>query len=208
MRVTPAARDSMNGPITHRSQSDGRPVERYSGVAQALHWATAILVLTAFIYGPGGSEERVYSAARDFDRKLHETLGAAVLTLVAVRLLWRTVDTRPDADTARGMAIVARVTHGALYALLFAVPLTAIAGAWLEGHALTLLGGIAIPPVLTLAHDRGATIARIHTWLGDTILWVAGFHALAALFHHVVLRDDVLVSMLPRWLPLRRPERG
>jgi cytochrome b561 len=51
----------------------------------------------------------------------------------------------------------------------------------------------------------GATIARIHTWLGDAILWLAGLHALAGLYHHVVLKDGVLASMLPRWLPLRRP---
>jgi len=32
--------------------------DRYGGVAQAFHWIVAILVLVAFIYGPGGSEER------------------------------------------------------------------------------------------------------------------------------------------------------
>jgi cytochrome b561 len=185
------------------NQNASSDVERYSGVAQSFHWATAILVLIAFIYGPGGSEQRVYSAARDFDRQLHETLGLTVLTLVALRLLWRAFDTRPDPDTARWMTIVARATHVALYLLLFAVPFTAIAGAWLEGHPLTLLGKIEVAPALPLAHDRGAIVARIHTWLGDTILWVAGFHALAALFHHFVVGDDVLASMLPRWFPLR-----
>ena len=57
---------------------------RYGAVAQALHWATVIFVLIAFIYGPGGSEERIYAAARDFDRQLHETLGLCVLALVVV----------------------------------------------------------------------------------------------------------------------------
>jgi cytochrome b561 len=176
-----------------------RPVERYGGVAQSFHWATAILVLIAFIYGPGGSEQRVYSAARDFDRQLHETLGLSVLTLVVLRLLWRAVDTRRDPRPAGWMDVVAKATHVALYVLLFAVPFTAIAGAWLEGHPLTLLAKIEIPPALALAHDSGETIARIHTWLGDAILWVAGFHALAALFHQFALKDDVLESMLPRW---------
>jgi len=40
-------------------------------------------------------------------------------------------------------------------------------------------------------------IASIHTWLGDAILWIAGVHAAAALYHHFVLRDRVLRSMLP-----------
>jgi cytochrome b561 len=189
--------------IEHRSG------ERYGAVAQLLHWATAVLVLIAFIYGPGGSEQRVYSAARDFDRQLHETLGMSVLALVALRLAWRVFDARPvHLQMVRWMEIAAKAVRVALYVLLFAVPLTAIAGAWLEGHPLTLLGGIEIPPALALSHDVGAVIARIHTWLGDTILWGAGLHALAALFHHFVLKDRVLESMLPAGLADRLGRRG
>jgi len=77
----------------------------------------------------------------------------------------------------------------------------------LEGHPVTLLAGIEIPSALVLAHDTGATIASIHTWLGDAILWVAGLHALAGLYHHFVLKDDVLESMLPPWLPFSNPKR-
>jgi cytochrome b561 len=46
----------------------------------------------------------------------------------------------------------------------------------------------------------GSTIATNHTWLGDVILWVAGFHAMATLFHQFILKDGVLASMLPAWL--------
>jgi len=178
---------------------------RYGAVAQALHWVTAILVLIAFIYGPGGSEQRVYSPARDLDRQLHETLGFCVFALVVLRVLWRIVDTRPDPpQVARWMGIAATAVQLALYLLLFALPITAIAGAWLEGHPLTLLAGVKIQPLLGLSHNVGAAIAEIHTWLGDAILWLAGFHALAALYHHFILKDGVLASMLPRWAPLRQ----
>jgi hypothetical protein len=73
-----------------------------------------------------------------------------------------------------------------------------IAGAWLEGHPLTLLGGVEVAPRIGELHDLGATIATIHTWLSDAILWLAGVHAIAALCHHFVLKDRVLLSMLPR----------
>ena len=88
------------------------------------------------------------------------------------------------------------------------MPLTAITGAWLEGHPLTLLAGVQIAPVLRVSHDLGSQIAEIHTWLGDVMLWLAGFHALAALCHHFVLRDGVLVSMLPRWSGARNLDRN
>lgn len=175
---------------------------RYGRVAQFFHWATAILVLVAFIYGPGGSEQRVYLPVRDFERQLHETLGLCVLALVALRLLWRLFDTRPVAeDLSPWMNFMSKVVQGALYLLLFGVPLTAVAGAWLEGHPLTLLAGIQIPPPIGTSHDLGATIATVHSWLGDTILWLAGLHAVASIYHHFFLRDGVLVSMLPRWMP-------
>jgi cytochrome b561 len=177
---------------------DHRSTTRYGAIAQVLHWLTAILILVAFLYGPGGSEQRVYSAARDAERQLHETLGVCVLVLVALRLAWRALDTRPEpVQVARWMGLAAKVVQAALYLLMFAVPLTAIAGAWLEGHPLTLLGGVHVGPWLAESHDLGGSISELHTWLGDAILWIAGLHALAALYHHYVLKDGVLRSMLP-----------
>jgi len=187
------------------SAAPPRDPARYGGIAQALHWLTAIVVLVAFIYGPGGSEQRVYSTARDFDRQLHETLGLTVFALVLLRVLWRLVDRRPAPPiVARWMDIASKAVQSGLYVLLFALPITAITGAWLEGHPLTLLGGMEIAPRLGLAHDLGATIAKVHTWLGDAIMWLAGFHALAALYHHFIVGDGVLVSMLPRWIARQR----
>jgi len=95
------------------------------------------------------------------------------------------------------MGLAATSVRVALYILLLVVPLTAISGAWLEGHALTFLGGVVIPAPVGKLHSLGATIAEVHTWLGDVILWVAGAHAAAGLFHHYVLKDGVLLSMLP-----------
>jgi cytochrome b561 len=184
---------------------------RYDPLAQALHWITAIVVLIAFIYGPGGSEQRVYSAARDFDRQLHETLGLTVLTLVVLRLGWRAVASRPQPPSVpRWMDVTAGIVQGALYVLLFALPATAIAGAWLEGHPLTLLVGVEVGSPIAESHRVGAAIARLHTWLGDAIMWLAGAHALAALYHQFVLKDGVLASMLPSALRLRagRDEAG
>ena len=172
---------------------------RYGAVAQSLHWLTAILVVTAYTFSLGGNELRVYSPAGDFDRQLHESLGLSVLGIVLLRLLWRAFDARPeDAPMPHWMRLLSKATHGLLYALLLGVPLTAIAGAWLEGHPVTLLGSVAIGPFLAPAHDLGQSIASIHTWLGDAILWVAGLHAAAALYHHFILKDRVLLSMLPR----------
>jgi cytochrome b561 len=84
-----------------------------------------------------------------------------------------------------------------LYVLLIAAPVSAIVGAWLAGHPLTLWGFGNIGPMLSPVHDVGLSLAALHQTLGDMILWVAGLHAVVALFHHFFLRDSVLLSMLP-----------
>ena len=181
-----------------------KPNRRYGAFAQALHWITALLVLFAFIYGPGGSEQRVYEASVDFDRQLHETLGLCVFVLTVLRVLWWTINRRPPPpQLPRSMEIASRATQWGLYLLLFALPLTGILSAWLEGHPLTLLLGAQVGPLFSPSHDLGVRIASLHGWLGDAILWLAGLHALAALYHHFIRKDDVLASMLPRSLKLR-----
>ncbi|HEX7641849.1 MAG TPA: cytochrome b [Burkholderiaceae bacterium] len=183
-------------------------ISRYGLVAQSLHWITAALVLAAFTLGPGGSEEHVYAATRDGDRRLHETLGIMVFFISAVRLAWAAVDRRPDPALAHPwMDSASRIVQGGLYLLLFAVPLTAITGAWLENHPLTLVGGFNIIAPFAADHALGAMIAEAHGWLGDAILWLAGLHAAAAVYHHWMLGDRVLVSMLPDWLERRLPAR-
>jgi cytochrome b561 len=54
------------------------------------------------------------------------------------------------------------------------------------------------------AYDPG-NVRALSRWMrgwhgtaANTILIIAGLHAAAALFHHYLLRDDVLRRMLPR----------
>jgi cytochrome b561 len=173
---------------------------RYGIMAQLFHWLTVVLVGTAYIVSPGGREERVYSAAFDSARQTHETIGIFVFALVLLRILWRLFEPAPEpAPMAPWMTYSASAAHLALYALLLAIPLTAIAGAWLEAHPITIFGIGNVGPVLPQNHDLGQSIAYIHTILGNVIIWLAGVHAAAALFHHFVLRDNTLRSMLPDW---------
>jgi cytochrome b561 len=171
---------------------------RYSPLAQIFHWLTALLVGASYLFSEGGPESRVYTAARASGLSLHETFGALVVAVVVLRLAWRLFDRAPEEPAMPAwMALSSQGVQWALYALLFAVPLTAIFGAWYEGHPITVIGVGSIAPLVTTSRDLGQSIARLHPLLGDAIVWVAGIHAAAALFHHFFLRDRVLLSMLP-----------
>jgi cytochrome b561 len=170
---------------------------RFGGIAQLFHWLTAALVLVAFLVSEGGPPSRVYGDSNAAVLQLHESLGMAVLTVVILRLLWRAFDRIPDDPPMPAwMQLSSKLVHWLLYGLLVLVPATAIAGAWLGGHPVTVYGLGPIGPFLSES-AAGESLAEFHGLLGDTIMWVAGLHAAAALFHHFVQRDTVLRAMLP-----------
>jgi cytochrome b561 len=178
---------------------------RHGAVTQSLHWLTVVAVGAAYVFSVGGPEARVYSDAGAASLQLHEALGMLVFALVGVRLLWRLVDRAPkEPPMPIWMEWASKATHWALYGMVVAIPLTAIIGAWYEAHPVTLLGVGTIGPWLAESHNLGLTITDLHRTLGSFIVWVAGIHAAAALFHHFIMRDNVLVSMLPAWLILPR----
>jgi cytochrome b561 len=124
-----------------------------------------------------------------------------VLALTLLRLLWVALRPhKPQFEMAKGMHASSRLAHGALWALMLALPVTALLALGSEGHPLTLLGGVRIEQLPWIAGSglgAAADWGDVHGLLGDVLVWLAGLHALAALFHHFVRRDGVLASMLP-----------
>jgi cytochrome b561 len=169
---------------------------RYGAVAQAFHWLIVVLVLAAYVLSKSDAYS-LYSATADGTRRVHETLGMLVFIVAALRMLWRLIDSAPAIEPMpRWIAAAAKLVRCALYALLIAIPATAMLGTWLEGLPLTF-PGFDIAPPMAQAHGLGQLITEIHTIFGNAIPWIAGLHAAAALFHHFYLRDGVLKSMAP-----------
>lgn len=176
---------------------------RYGAVTQCIHWATALAVALAFVLGPEGSEQHIYGATDELGRRAHETLGMAVFGLTILRLLWRAITPRPQLpQLTAGVKMASTVVQSILYVLLLALPITAIMGAWMGGHPVTLLWGVDVSPPFGQLFDLGSGLSELHGLLGDTIIWIAGLHAMAALYHHFLLKDEVMISMLPKWLKI------
>jgi cytochrome b561 len=178
---------------------------RYDALSLVLHWLTAIVVTIAFILGPGGfgrlMRDGVDPASRS-DIVWHESLGILVLVLTVLRLLWLAVrPAAPQIAMAGWMHATSKLAHVALWVLLLALPATAFLALGSEAHPLTLLGGVRIDRMPVIADSAIAKLADwgdVHQFLGNTIMWLAGLHAAAAIYHHVVLKDGALSTMLPQ----------
>ena len=177
---------------------------RYDLVSQVFHWLTAIAVLVAFILGPGGFGRLMRNGvdpATRLDIVWHESLGVAVFVLTLLRLLWVLARSpAPRFNMAPWMTLASKGAHLLLWVLLLITPMTAFLALGTESHPVTLLGGIRInelPWIKALPIADLADWGDVHEFLGDAIIWLAGLHAVAAIYHHVVLKDGVLKSMLP-----------
>lgn len=155
-----------------------------------------MLVPAAYVFSKA-DHYSLYSADAGGVRVSHETLGLLVL-IVAILM----IPSRPRSrlqmkpPIQRWMAGAARLVRFTLCALLIAIPVTAVLGTWLEGLPITLPGLDVASPIVQ-SRGMGQMVMRIHSMLGEVILWIAGAHAAAALFHHFCMRDEVLRSMGP-----------
>ena len=176
----------------------------FDPLSRAFHWLTAGVIVVAFILGPEGFGRLMRQGVDPATRSgivWHETLGVAVFVLTLLRLLW--VAFRPAAPQVampERMRLAAKLVQVALWALMLALPITAMLSLGGAGHPLTLAGGVRVDQFPLLASSPLAHLVDwgdVHGFLGDLILVLAGGHAAAAIYHHVVLKDSVLTSMLP-----------
>ena len=164
--------------------------QAYSLPARLLHWATAIIVIATFFLGLA----MLRVAAGPMQNRLfgwHESLGAAVLALTVLRLLWRLGHPPPARITAPATAL-----HLVLYALLLAQPVLGWLGASAFGAAVGVFGLFDLPVLLPPDKAAAAVLFRIHQYGAFVLAGLVTIHVGVALFHRLVLRDGVFRRMI------------
>ena len=172
---------------------------QYGSAAKSFHWVTVALVGAQFTIGwimPGLS----HITQPEGLVSLHFSLGIAVLTVTAARLLWRAAIgvPSPAASLPKWQHQAAELLHMALYVLLFALTFSGWAYASSHGFAVTLFGLAAVPAIFANGSGIGKAIGQLHSPLTWFLLTALGLHIAAALAHSLIWRDGVMSRMLPR----------
>lgn len=176
------------------------PNDRWGWVSIGIHWLTVLLVLGLLMVGLVMQELPTSRTKMDV-YALHKSVGLTVMALTLLRLAWRLFagTPAPVAGTPRWQALVAQLTHGALYVVLLAMALSG----WLYHSAsgipvkLMWFGLFEVPELS--GRDEGVADFAVaaHGWLWVVLLALVLLHAGAALKHHYFDRDATLARMLP-----------
>jgi cytochrome b561 len=178
------------------SLSPPAAIERYDAGAVAFHWTVAALIV--FLGALGLLFDDIPRDARPFWINLHGCVGLVYFALVLARLAWRAARGAPelpshiDALTRRFSSLA----HGLLYALMLAIPVLGVVAFVWHGRAFDY-GLFRLD--FGVAMDRAAfkPAEQAHALLAYALFALAGLHAVAALYHHFIRRDGVLLRMAP-----------
>lgn len=182
---------------------------RFGALAKFFHWTTAAAFIAAYIV--------VYYVIWFMDDtspeswpvlNVHWALGLLVGFLVLPRLLWRLLQVQPHSPPGSKLEHrLAQVAHWGLYGLLIVMPLTGYlgTGAPTDYGVFSVTGFNETAAFAWISATYGVSyeafevpIDDIHHFIGKWVAWgVVGLHVVAAVFHHRIRRDDVLVRMLP-----------
>jgi cytochrome b561 len=172
--------------------------KRYGTLSIGLHWIMLLLLIA--VYASINLRE-LYPKGSDLREALktwHFMLGLCVFALVSLRIYARLSEPTPSI-TPKPMPwqnLSANVMHIALYAFMICMPLLG----WLllsaNGKPI-LFFGIELPELIGKNKDIADSIKEIHETIGTAGYYLVGAHALAALYHHYVKRDNTLIRMLP-----------
>jgi superoxide oxidase len=170
--------------------------KHYHPASILLHWLVFLLVIAAFIaielkgQFPKGSEPR------ELCKTVHGVFGQLIFIAMAIRLMIRLVYGVPKPTNPKPVFIsLAKAMHWLLYALLLIAPIFGILYFQYGGKEIHFFG-LVWPQLLTPNPEMKKTVEGIHEFLGNSLYFLIGIHALAGLWQHYVLKDDTLCRML------------
>ena len=168
----------------------------YDGVAIALHWFTALLVFANFALAH--TWDWFAKPTKGLMEQAHMSFGVLLTAAILARLIWRWLPGHQVSSLEAGwVKLASKGTHYLLYLLLIAEAALGFAFRWGAGRPMAFFG-TGIPPMIgEMARPLRRELREYHEWIGWGIITLALLHALAALYHHYVLKDRVLTRMLP-----------
>jgi cytochrome b561 len=171
---------------------------RYGSMLILLHWLMLVLIVAVYtcielrVLYPKGSD------IREALKTWHFMLGLSIFALVWLRLFARSLGPLPPIlpRPPRWQRFGALALELAIYVFMIATPVLG----WLvlsAGGDPVPFFGLQLPALIGENRALAGQIEEIHETLGNVGYFLIGAHAVAALAHHYVYRDNTLVRMLP-----------
>ena len=123
-------------------------------------------------------------------------IGMRVLLMAAVRVWFKLRAPTPPIEPAppAWQESVAKLKHMDLYAFMIGMPLLGWLSLSAYGKPVPFFG-LELPALIGVNKQLGGQLKEIHEVVGIAGYFLIGAHAIAALFHHYVIKDNTFLRM-------------
>ena len=172
--------------------------DRYGLLAKSLHWIIALLIIGLLWLGWYMVDLTYYDPWYYDSLAIHKALGMVVLLLALLTIFWHFYSRPPayESTLKSWERLAARITHTLLFAAMVAIPITGYLISTSEGEAVSIFGWITIPALFPINDEVRNQAIDLHYYLAYGTAGLVLVHALAALKHQFVDRDNTLKKML------------
>jgi cytochrome b561 len=167
----------------------------YSLTAKLMHWLMGIIIIgmlaLGYLMGNIAPPQKfeIYN--------LHKSMGMMLFFLVMLRLVMRLTSKYPELppETPRWVEIIAKLNILFLYVMMFLMPLSGFLMSSLSGRSVPFFGLFEIPSIIK-DPSIGHLFHEIHEIGPIVFILLIIAHVFGGLFHHFILKDNVLRRML------------
>ena len=161
-----------------------------------IHWLSALVVFGLFILGWWMVDLDYYSSWYQTAPMWHVGVGVLLTVITIVRLIWRMTQPMPTKIGSKWEQTLASITHLVFYVLIFTLFCAGYLLSTADGRGLEVFNWFVIPSLGELFTKQESISGDVHEIAAYVLIILAIVHALAALKHHFLNRDNTLSRML------------
>jgi len=171
--------------------------QRYTTVAIALHWITAVLIIVMLVIGEDWI--KAPKGVAPSNPNLHVSLGLLILILTVARLAWRLMNPPPpDVPMPAWQAKASKALHWGFYAILVVIPLSGLADLdKVIGKRRPEFADLTFFGLFKMPHYSMPWFGNLHDAFTKVAWLLLAIHVLAALKHQFIDKDGLLRRMSP-----------
>ena len=175
--------------------------EKYGMITKILHASIGSIIIYLLYLGYTMLEME-NSPEKWQEYATHKSFGMVVLFLVSLFYIWKIFNSKVDESPAVNYLakILSKVVKFSLLTIMLLYPLTGYIMSSAGGHEIVMFDKVSIPLLIEkgstlFGYNIGDIAHAIHGYLFYITLGLLSLHILGALYHHFILKDDVLKRM-------------
>ncbi|WP_394241534.1 cytochrome b [Vibrio astriarenae] len=171
-------------------------LKQYNMVSRLLHWVSAVVIIGMFAAGLWMVDLSYYSEWYRTAPHWHKSVGTLLISATVLRFVWNKLVKTPEIDGTPMIKAAAHLGHLALYALIVVIGVSGYLISTEDGRGIDVFNWFTVPALGQLFEGQADIAGEIHFYAAWTLIILAAGHALAAIKHHVVDKDDTLRKMI------------